>query len=350
MAEAYRRDGMLNIPTQAAADEMTYGRHLPDELVTERFGRNLIRPDYTTMSERQELFKNKFGPYIEAKTGEKLPDGPITLGSAEGIDVPFSRTPTRDMAVDKYARQIGGENYSAEDYRKAGNMFGGEGRGFYGMGYVDIPFVGGLADAKDASVRLQETKETDDFSFANDRAMEQLPFTVQLAALLTPQDNAIKQYYDGKKEDLFDMLLGFGETGIVAKSLKYTVRAIPAGAMDFLSKFARKAEDALPATFESMINSAMPKMPKDFASIAQADAISGLKRTDVNPYDVLRPPNVNTAGALASLTKTPRPSPQDTPLTAQQLDDLIYGSPTTAAENARMMEMQKPAGPYDVTQ
>lgn len=336
MAEAYRRDG----------------QPMPDELVTEQFGRNLIRPDYTTMSERQEIFKNKFGPYIEAKTGEKLPDGPITLGSAEGIDVPFSRTPTRDMAVEKYARQIGGENYSAEDYRKAGNMFGGEGRGFYGMGYVDIPFVGGLFDAKDAFVRLQETKETDDFSLANDRAMEQLPFTVQLAALLTPQDqdNVIKQYYDGKKEDLAEMLLGFGETGVVAKSLKYTVRAIPAGAMDFLSKFARKAENALPATFESMLKSAMPKMPNDFASIAQADAISGLKRTDGNPYDVLRPPNVNTAGALASLTKTPRPSPQDTPLTAQQLDDLIYGSPTTAAENARMMEMQKPAGPYDVTQ
>ena len=120
--------------------------------------------------------------------------------------------------------------------------------------------------------------------------------------------------------------------------------------MDFLSKFARKAENALPATFESMLKSAMPKMPNDFASIAQADAISGLKRTDGNLYDVLRPPNVNTAGALASLTKTPRPSPQDAPLTAQQLDDLIYGSPTTAAENARMMEVQKNFGDYDVTQ
>ena len=330
MAEAYRRDG----------------QPMPDELVTERFGRNLIRPDYTTMSERQELFKNKFGPYIEAKTKEKLPDGPITLGSGEGIDVAPSRTPTRDMAAEKYARQIGGENYSAEDYRKAGNMFGGEGRGFYGMGYMDIPVVGGAMDAKDAFVRLQETKETDNFSLANDRAMEQLPFTVRLAALLTPQDNVIKQYYDGKKMDIAEIGMGMGEVMAIPSGLGY----LGYKTMDFLSKFARKAEDALPATFESMINSAMPKMPKDFASIAQADAISGLKRTDGNPYDVLRPPNVNTAGALASLTKTPRPSPQDTPLTAQQLDDLIYGSPTTAAENARMMEMQKPAGPYDVTQ
>ena len=54
-------------------------------------------------------------------------------------------------------------------------------------------------------------------------------------------------------------------------------------------------------------------------------------------------------GALG-VFKEPMPSLQDTPLTAQQLDDLIYGSPMTAAENARMMEMQKPAGPYDVTQ
>ena len=335
MAEAYRRDGMLNIPTQAAADEMTYGR--------------LGRPAYdaTMTAGRQRRFKNKFGPYIEAKTEEKLPDGPITLGSAEGIDVAPSRTPTRDMAAEKYARQIGGENYSAEDYRKAGNMFGGEGRGFYGMGYMDIPVVGGAMDAKDAFVRLQETKETDNFSLANDRAMEQLPFTVRLAALLTPQDNVIKQYYDGKKMDIAEIGMGMGEVMAIPSGLAY----LGYKTMDFLSKFARKAEDALPATFESMINSAMPKMPKDFASIAQADAISGLKRTDGNPYDVLSPPNVNTAGALASLTKTPRPSQVMTP-DAQRTRELIYGEfdRMTAAENARMMEMQNTFGDYDVTQ
>ena len=189
MAETYRKDG----------------QPMPDELVTEQFGRNLIRPDYTTMSERQEIFKNKFGPYIEANTGEKLPDGPITLGSAEGVDVAPSRTPTRDIAVEQYARQLGGENYSKEDYIKAGNMFGGDGRGFYGMGYMDIPVVGGAMDAIDAFARLQETKETDNFSLATDRAMEQLPFTVRLAALLTPQDNVIKQYYDGKKMDIAEI-------------------------------------------------------------------------------------------------------------------------------------------------
>ena len=332
MAEAYRRDG----------------QPIPDELVTEQFGRNLIRPDYTTMSERQELFKNKFGPYIEAKTEEKLPDGPITLGSAEGIDVPFSRTPTRDMAVEKYARQIGGENYSAEDYRKAGNMFGGEGRGFYGMGYMDIPVVGGAMDAKDAFVRLQETKETDNFSLANDRAMEQLPFTVRLAALLTPQDNVIKQYYDGKKMDIAEIYMGMGEVMAIPSGLGY----LGYKTMDFLSKFARKAENALPASFESMLKSAMPEMPKDFASISQADAISGLKRTDGNPYDVLRPPNVNTAGALSLLTKTPRPPQVMTP-DARRTKELVYGEfdpSVTAAERAKLMEMQNTFGDYDVTQ
>ena len=335
MAEAYRRDGMLNIPTQAAADEMTYGR--------------LGRPAYdaTMTAGRQRRFKNKFGPYIEANTGEKLPDGPITLGSAEGVDVAPSRTPTRDIAVEQYARQLGGENYSKEDYIKAGNMFGGDGRGFYGMGYMDIPVVGGAMDAKDAFVRLQETKETDNFSLANDRAMEQLPFTVRLAALLTPQDNVIKQYYDGKKMDIAEIGMGMGEVMAIPSGLGY----LGYKTMDFLSKFARKAEDALPATFENMLKSAMPKMPNDFASIAQADAISGLKRTDGNPYDVLSPPNVNTAGALASLTKTPRPPQVMTP-DAQRTRELIYGEfdRMTAAENAKMMEMQNPVGDYDVTQ
>ena len=78
----------------------------------------------------------------------------------------------------------------------------------------------------------------------------------------------------------------------------------------------------------------------------KADSIESLRQ-----YGRADRPQATTdpLGALG-VFKEPMPSPQDTPLTAQQLDDLIYGSPTTAAENARMMEMQKPAGPYDVTQ
>ena len=77
----------------------------------------------------------------------------------------------------------------------------------------------------------------------------------------------------------------------------------------------------------------------------KADSIESLRQ-----YGRADRPQATTdpLGALG-VFKKPMPS-QDTPLTAQQLDDLIYGSPTTAAENARMMEMQKPAGDYDVTQ
>ena len=147
--------------------------------------------------------------------------------------------------------------------------------------------------------------------------------------------------------DIAEIGMGMGEVMAIPSGLAY----LGYKTMTFLSKFARKAEDALPATFENMINSAMPKMPNDFASIAQADAISGLKRTNSNPYDVLRPQNVNTAGALASLTKTPR-SPQVMTPNERRTKELVYGEfdPMTAAENARMMEMQNPAGDYDVTQ
>ena len=77
----------------------------------------------------------------------------------------------------------------------------------------------------------------------------------------------------------------------------------------------------------------------------KADSIESLRQ-----YGRADRPQATTdpLGALG-VFKKPMPS-QDTPLTAQQLDDLIYGSPMTAAERARLMEMQKPAGPYDVTQ
>jgi len=75
----------------------------------------------------------------------------------------------------------------------------------------------------------------------------------------------------------------------------------------------------------------------------KADSIESLRQ-----YGRADRPQATTdpLGALG-VFKEPMPSPQDTPLTAQQLDDLIYGSPTTAAERARLMEMQNPVGNYD---
>ena len=75
----------------------------------------------------------------------------------------------------------------------------------------------------------------------------------------------------------------------------------------------------------------------------KADSIESLRqygRSDAPRADI------DPLGALGVLKK-PMPSQADTPLTAQQLDDLIYGSPMTASERARLMEMQNPAGDFD---
>tara|TARA_R110001583_G_scaffold1257_1_gene10360 strand:- start:1577 stop:2413 length:837 start_codon:yes stop_codon:yes gene_type:complete len=65
-----------------------------------------------------------------------------------------------------------------------------------------------------------------------------------------------------------------------------------------------------------------------------------------------RPQAERDATGALGLFKEPMSSQTDTPLTRKQLDELIYGKfdPMTAAENARLMEMQNPVGDYDVTQ
>jgi len=62
-----------------------------------------------------------------------------------------------------------------------------------------------------------------------------------------------------------------------------------------------------------------------------------------------RPQAERDATGALSLFKEPMSSQTDTPLTRKQLDELIYGKfdPMTAAENARLMEMQNPVGVYD---
>ena len=61
---------------------------------------------------------------------------------------------------------------------------------------------------------------------------------------------------------------------------------------------------------------------------------------------------INQIGALDQF-EGPSPAQSNVPLTPQELDELLYGNftpPMTAAERARLMEMQNPAGPYDVTE
>ena len=58
---------------------------------------------------------------------------------------------------------------------------------------------------------------------------------------------------------------------------------------------------------------------------------------------------INQIGALDQF-EGPSPAQSNVPLTPQELDELLYGNftpPMTAAERARLMEMQNPAGDYD---
>ena len=58
---------------------------------------------------------------------------------------------------------------------------------------------------------------------------------------------------------------------------------------------------------------------------------------------------INQIGALDQF-EGPSPAQSNVPLTPQELDELLYGNfspPMTAAERARLMEMQNPAGVYD---
>ena len=114
-------------------------------------------------------------------------------------------------------------------------------------------------------------------------------------------------------------------SGAVGTALKTAQRANP-----YVSPFLRRLKNKV---FGS--GSVMDDM--------KADSIESLRQ-----YGRADRPQATTdpLGALG-VFKEPMPSPQDTPLTTQQLDDLIYGSPMTAAENARLMEMQNPAGVYD---
>ena len=58
---------------------------------------------------------------------------------------------------------------------------------------------------------------------------------------------------------------------------------------------------------------------------------------------------INQIGALDQF-EGPSPAQSNVPLTPQELDELLYGNftpPMTAAERARLMEIQNPAGDYD---
>ena len=192
MADAFRPDGQLNVPTQAAAEKLEKSGAVDyeDYLVAQKYG--MPRAQYIA----------------EQGTFDK------------------SMTPTRDR-VSLFAQEMG----MSPDM--AGRVFGGADQGFMDMGVIDIPFVGGALDAIDAYGRLEKTKEEDRFSDGQERLIQSMPFAVKVASILLPGNNDIKDYYDGKKMDLATLYGGpLGFLGVSSAT------------GNFLSKLARKVEDA----------------------------------------------------------------------------------------------------------
>jgi len=206
MADAFRSDGQLNVPTQAAAEELEKSGAVDYE-------------DY--------LFAQKFGM-------------PRAQYIAEQGAFDKSMTPTRDR-LSLFAQEMG------MSPNMAGRVFGGADQGFMDMGVIDIPFVGGALDAIDAYNRLEKTKEEDNFSDNQERLIQGLPFSMKVASILMPGDNYIKEYYDGKKMDIATLYAGpLGFLGVSSAT------------GNFLSKLARKVGDA--PIFGGTIKKMMPDL------------------------------------------------------------------------------------------
>jgi len=155
-----------------------------------------------------------------------------------------SLTPTRDR-LNLFLEE--NTNYSGEEI---GNMMGGYGRGFLDMGYADLTFAPAMLDAYDAFNRLQETKKSDDFTDAEQRSIEMMPLPVRLASIAAGamgNDNAISDYYDGRKMDIVTMYAG--PAGVIG---------ISAGVVNLLTKFGRSAADA--PVIGKLLNKLAPRL------------------------------------------------------------------------------------------
>lgn len=220
---AFKPDGQLNIPTQAAAGALS---------------------DVGAVDYDDYLFAQKHGM-------------PRAQYIAEQGTFEKSMTPTRDR-VSLFAQEMG----MSPDM--AGRVFGGADQGFMDMGLIDIPFVGGAMDAIDAYSRLGKTKEEDIFSDDQERLIQSVPFALKVASVLLPGDNDIKDYYDGKKMDLATLYGGpLGFLGVSSAT------------GSFLSKLARKVDDA--PILGNMINKMLPNIKKDPMEKVSFDELAAAK-------------------------------------------------------------------------
>ena len=219
MAEAYRPDGQLNIPTQAAADEMNTpeGRAAFKQAMAQGRSRVSRMSDEAANKELTRLLSK----------AETIEQGPKSL------------TATRDVVSDFLLKNIYGDDYTKENVKTVGNIIGGPGQGVLDMGASDVTVIPGLMDAYDAFNRLQETKKSDDFTDAEQATIEMMPLPIKLASIgagAMGVNNDISDYYDGKKMDIVTMYGGpLGVLGVKAgvvkllNSLKGKVSMLPGG-------------------------------------------------------------------------------------------------------------------------
>jgi len=188
-------------------------------------------------------FQNKFGFFPS-----ELPKGEMSFK-----DQP-TQTPSRDKLVGYLEKK--------SPTGKFGNLLGGQGQGFLDMGLADVIVAPSVLDSYDAYNRLEETKRTDDFSNTTDLAMARLPFSLKVAAVLDPNTNAIKDYYDGKKMDIVTMyapMLGVAGVSILSKFGRAAANAPVIG--KFVNKMLPKEKtEALPSSFD-MLPEATAKNP-----------------------------------------------------------------------------------------
>jgi len=254
-----------------------------------------------------EEFKKKFG-------FEK----PSTMYGGE--NAAFEAVPNLDPTRDKLFSYL-------EEYlpNQAGNIVGGEGRGFMNMGYIDIPVIGDAMDIYDASGRLIDAYKTDNYTARDDAMIGRLPFAAQVAMMLTTDKDGSSpvsgDYYRNKAEPMTYLTTIAGAGGVLA--------GLGVKAAKFLSVLKNKVDRVFPDPSNM-----------DLQMDAAADSLTARRPTGSQ---------TDLSGALGQFSNKPIPK-QNMPLSQQELDELLYGDftpPMTASERARLMEMQNPAGAYD---
>ena len=254
-----------------------------------------------------EEFKKKFG-------FEK----PSTMYGGE--NAAFEAVPNLDPTRDKLFSYL-------EEYlpNQAGNIVGGEGRGFMNMGYIDIPVIGDAMDIYDASGRLIDAYKTDSYTARDDAMIGRLPFAAQVAMMLTTDKDGSSpvsgDYYRNKAEPMTYLTTIAGAGGALA--------GLGVKAAKFLSVLKNKVDRVFPDPSNM-----------DLQMDAAADSLTARRPTGSQ---------TDLSGALGQFSNKPIPK-QNMPLSQQELDELLYGDftpPMTASERARLMEMQNPADVFD---